>query len=93
MKPKFNALYPLVPALTMTFGGLKVNTKTQVQEADGRVIPGLYAAGESVGGIFYNAYIGGGSLARCVVLGRIAGKNAAAEKIAIKPKKEMRKKS
>jgi flavocytochrome c len=80
MKPKFYALYPLVPALTMTFGGLKVNTKTQVQEADGRVIPGLYAAGESVGGIFYNAYIGGGSLARCVVLGRIAGKNAAADK-------------
>jgi flavocytochrome c len=80
MKPKFYALYPLVPGLTLTFGGLKVNTRTQVLEADDRVIPGLYAAGESVGGIFYNSYIGGGSLARCVVLGRIAGKNAAAEK-------------
>jgi succinate dehydrogenase/fumarate reductase flavoprotein subunit len=36
--------------------------------------------------MFYDDYIGGGSLARCVVLGRIAGKNAAAEKISTKKK-------
>jgi flavocytochrome c len=80
MTPKFYAFYPLVPGITQTFGGIKVNTNAQVLEPDGRVIPGLYAAGECVGGLFYNDYIGGGSLARCVVLGRIAGKKAASEK-------------
>jgi len=83
--PKFYAFYPLVPGITMTFGGVKVNTDAQVLEPDGRIIPGLYAAGECVGGMFYDDYIGGGSLARCVVLGRIAGKNAASE-IAMKKK-------
>lgn len=86
MIPKFYAFYPLVPGITMTFGGVKVNTNAQVLEPDGRVIPGLYSAGECVGGMFYDDYIGGGSLARCVVLGRIAGKNAAAEKISTKKK-------
>jgi succinate dehydrogenase/fumarate reductase flavoprotein subunit len=81
MSPKFYAFYPLVPGITLTFGGVKVNTNAQVLEPDGRAIPGLYAAGESVGGIFYDDYWGGGSLARCVVLGRIAGKNAASQKI------------
>jgi len=93
MKPKFYAFYPMVPGITLTFGGIKVNSNAQVLEADGRIIPGLYAAGESVGGLFYDDYVGGGSLARCLVLGRIAGKNAAAEKITIKPKKETPKKS
>jgi flavocytochrome c len=93
MKPKFYAFYPMVPGITLTFGGIKVNSNAQVLEADGRIIPGLYAAGESVGGLFYDDYVGGGSLARCLVLGRIAGKNAAAEKITVKPKKETPKKS
>ena len=88
MKPKFYAFYPMVPGITLTFGGIKVNSNTQALEADGRIIPGLYAAGESVGGLFYDDYVGGGSLARCVVLGRMAGKNAAAEKTGAKPKKK-----
>ena len=88
MKPKFYAFYPMVPGITLTFGGIKVNSNTQVLEPDGRIMPGLYAAGESVGGLFYDDYVGGGSLARCVVLGRIAGKNAAAQKIGGKPKKK-----
>lgn len=81
MTPKFYAFYPLVPGITLTMGGIKVNTNCQALEPDGRVIPGLYAAGECVGGIFYDDYWGGGSLARCVVLGRIAGKKAASEKV------------
>lgn len=88
MKPKFYAFYPMVPGITLTFGGIKVNANTQALEPDGRIIPGLYAAGESVGGLFYDDYVGGGSLARCVVLGRMAGKNAAAEKTGAKPKKK-----
>ncbi len=88
MKPKFYAFYPMVPGITLTFGGIKVNSNTQALEPDGRIIPGLYAAGESVGGLFYDDYVGGGSLARCVVLGRIAGRNATAEKVGPKPKKK-----
>jgi flavocytochrome c len=78
--PKFYAFSPLVPGITLTFGGIKINTKAQAQEADGTVIPGLYAAGECAGDLHFDDYIGGGSLANCLVMGRIAGKNAAAEK-------------
>lgn len=78
-KPPFYALYPLVPGITQTFGGLKINTKCQVLEADGTPIKGLYAAGEVTGGWFSIDYIGGASLARCLVTGRVAGRNAAQE--------------
>lgn len=75
--PKFYAFAPLVPGITLTFGGIRINAAAQVQEGDGRVIPGLYAAGECAGGLFYDDYIGGASLANCVVMGRIAGASAA----------------
>ena len=78
--PKFYAFYPLVPGITLTMGGIKINSNAQVLEPDSRVISGLYAAGECSGGLFYDDYVAGGSLARCVVFGRIAGKNAASEK-------------
>jgi flavocytochrome c len=75
----FYAIYPLKPGLTQTFGGLRINTGCQVLEADGTPIRGLYAAGEVTGGFFSIDYIGGGSLSRCVVTGRAAGKSAAKE--------------
>jgi flavocytochrome c len=73
----FYAFYPLMPGITLTFGGITIDAKAQVLEEDGRVIPGLYAAGEGAGGFFYDDYIGGGSLANCLVMGRIAGRQAA----------------
>jgi len=79
-KPKFYAFYPLSPGITLTFGGIRINEKAQAQEADGKVIPGLYAAGECAGGLYYEDYIGGASLANCLVMGRIAGQQAAAGK-------------
>jgi flavocytochrome c len=82
--PKFYAFYPLVPGITMTFGGIKINDKAQVQEADRLVIAGLYAAGECAGGLYYDDYIGGGSLVNCLVMGRVAGKQAATEKPVVK---------
>lgn len=75
--PKFYAFYPLVPGITITFGGIKINENAQALEPDGKVIPGLYAAGECAGGLFYEDYIGGASLANCLVMGRIAGYQAA----------------
>jgi flavocytochrome c len=86
-KPKFYAIYPLVPGITLTFGSIKTNGKAQVLEADGRVIAGIYAAGECAGGLFYDDYVGGGSLANCLVTGRIAGRQAAAERKAAAKKK------
>jgi succinate dehydrogenase/fumarate reductase flavoprotein subunit len=78
--PKFYAFYPLVPGITLSFGGLMINSNAQVLEADGRVIGGLYAAGENAGAPYYDDYIGGGSLTNCLVMGRIAGRQAAQEK-------------
>ena len=78
--PKFYAFYPLVPGITLTFGGIRTNDKAQAQEADGRVIKGLYAAGECAGGLYYDDYVGGGSLANCLVMGRVAGMQAAGNK-------------
>ena len=40
-------------------------------------IPGLYAAGELVGGLFYVNYPGGAGLTAGAVFGRLAGTNAA----------------
>lgn len=78
--PKFYAFYPLVPGITLTFGGIKINEKAQVQEADGQVIGGLYAGGECAGGLYYDDYIGGGSLVNCLVMGRMAGKRPPVKK-------------
>jgi flavocytochrome c len=75
--PPYYALYPLKPGITLTFGGIKVNSNRQALQADGQPIQGLYAAGECVGGYFLGDYVGGGSLTRCLVDGRIAGKNGA----------------
>lgn len=76
-KPPFYALYPLGPGITLTFGGIRINLRRQALDADGKPIGGLYAAGECVGGYFLGDYVGGGSLTRCLVDGRIAGRNAA----------------
>lgn len=76
--PRFFAFYPLVPGITLTFGGIMINKRAQALEADGRIIPGLFAAGEGAGGVFFDDYIGGGSLTNCLVMGRIAGAEAAA---------------
>ena len=78
--PKFYAFYPLSPGITLTFGGIRISEKSQALEADGKVISGLFAAGECAGGLYYDDYIGGASLANCLVMGRIAGQQAAAAK-------------
>jgi tricarballylate dehydrogenase len=74
--PPFEA-YAVTCGITFTFGGLKINTDAQVINTDGDPIPGLYAAGELVGGIFWFNYPGGSGLTNGSVFGRIAGRNAA----------------
>lgn len=74
--PPFEA-YPVTPGITFTFGGLGIDTRGRVLDVDSRVIPGLYAAGEMVGGLFYSNYPGGSGLISGSVFGRLAGTAAA----------------
>jgi tricarballylate dehydrogenase len=74
--PPFEA-YAVTCGITFTFGGLKINSEAQVVSTDGQPIPGLYAAGELVGGIFWFNYPGGSGLTNGAVFGRIAGRSAA----------------
>ena len=74
--PPFEA-YAVTCGITFSFGGLKINPQAQVISSDGAPIPGLYAAGELVGGIFWFNYPGGTGLTNGAVFGKIAGQNAA----------------
>lgn len=68
--------YAITCGITFTFGGLKIDGKAQVVDTDDQAIPGLYAAGELVGGLFYFNYPGGTGLTSGSVFGRIAGRAA-----------------
>jgi succinate dehydrogenase/fumarate reductase flavoprotein subunit len=76
-KAKFYAFTPLVPGITLSFGGIMIDPSGRAMEADGRVIPGLFAAGEGAGALYYDDYVGGGSLVNCLTMGRVAGAGAA----------------
>lgn len=70
--------YPVVATNCFTFGGVKVNADAQAVDQDGRVIRGLYAAGETMG-IYHNVYTGSTSVLRGLVFGRRAAAHAAAD--------------
>ena len=61
-----------------TMGGLKIDPETHVIDESGKVIPGLFAAGEVTGGVHGGNRLGGNAVADFVVFGRIAGAQAAA---------------
>lgn len=70
--------YAVTCGITFTFGGLKIDPRSgQVLDTEDRPMTGLYAAGELVGGLFYNNYAGGSGLMAGSVFGRIAGRSAA----------------
>ncbi|HET7597736.1 MAG TPA: FAD-dependent tricarballylate dehydrogenase TcuA, partial [Burkholderiales bacterium] len=75
-KPPFSA-YAVTCGITFTFGGLKIDTATRVLDIADAPLPGLYAAGELVGGLFYYNYPGSSGLMAGAVFGRIAGREAA----------------
>jgi tricarballylate dehydrogenase len=70
--------YAVTCGITFTFGGVRVSRKAEVLDGDNQPIPGLTAAGEIVGGLFYHNYAGGTGLTSGAVFGRIAGRTAAA---------------
>jgi succinate dehydrogenase/fumarate reductase flavoprotein subunit len=75
--PPFYAI-PLYAGGPNTKGGLRSNARREVLDWDDRPIARLYTAGE-ISSVFQFVYQGGGNLAECIVFGRIAGRNAAAE--------------
>ena len=68
--------YAVTCGITFTFGGVRINELAQVIDTEDKVIEGLYAAGEVVGGLFYNNYPGGSGLMAGSVFGKIAGYNS-----------------
>ena len=74
--PPFEA-YQVSCGITFTFGGVRIDTEAHVIDTEGEAIPGLFAAGELVGGLFYFNYPGGTGLMSGAVFGRIAGTAAA----------------
>jgi tricarballylate dehydrogenase len=76
--PPFEA-FGVTCGITFTFGGVRIDTSGRVLDVAGRTIPGLYAAGEMAGGLFYFNYAGGAGLSGAAVFGRLAGASAAAD--------------
>ena len=74
--PPFEA-YGVTCGITFTFGGLAVDPESRVLSEEGSPVPGLFAAGELVGGLYYFNYPGGTGLTAGAVFGRTAGRNAA----------------
>ena len=76
-RPPFVA-YAVTCGITFTYGGLEIDVAGRVRDEAGAPIPGLYAAGELVGGLFWDNYPGGAGLMAGAVFGRAAGASAAA---------------
>ena len=75
--PPFDA-YATTCGITFTFGGLRIDRDNgQVLDVHLHPIPGLYCAGEMVGGLFYFNYPSGTGLVSGAVFGRLAGRGAA----------------
>lgn len=74
--PPFEA-YAVTAGVTFTFGGIKVSTLAEVERHGKKTIPGLYAAGEMVGGLYFHNYASGTGLMAGATFGRIAGREAA----------------
>ena len=69
--------YQVGCGITFTFGGLRIDPDSaQVLDNNLDPIPGLFAAGELVGGVFFFNYPGGTGLINGSVFGRLAGKSA-----------------
>jgi tricarballylate dehydrogenase len=69
--------FPVTCGITFSFGGVQVNTDGEVLNKNRESIAGLFAAGEMVGGIFYENYPGGSGLMSGAVFGKTAGISAA----------------
>jgi fumarate reductase flavoprotein subunit len=78
--PPFYAVEIHAASFGATSAGLRIDAGARVLRQDRTVIPGLYAAGETAGGVLGERYVGGGNyLSNALIFGRIAGRAAAKE--------------
>jgi len=69
----------LSPSMLNTQGGPRRNERAQIVRPDGSPISRLYSAGE-LGSIYSYLYQGTGNIGECLAFGRIAARNAVAER-------------
>ena len=74
--PNFYAI-EVTPAIHYYMGGLKINPQAKVIDKNGKVIEGLFAAGEVTGGVHGKNRHGGNSISETITFGRISGEEAA----------------
>lgn len=76
--PPFYAAEVRAAIVCWTGAGLRIDADARVQNVGEQSIAGLYAAGETVGSLHGDRYVGGGgSFGPCIVFGKLAGENAA----------------
>ena len=68
--------YEVTGGITFAFGGVDISPDARVLDGRERVIPGLYAAGNSTGGLFFDNYPGGTGLTNAAVFGKLAAEHA-----------------
>jgi len=66
-----------ISAILGTYCGAQVSPRAQVLNVYGEPILGLFAAGEVMGGLHGDGYIGGTAFGKALIFGRLAGKSAA----------------
>jgi len=71
--------YPVTGGMTFGFGGVAITPDAEVLNTRDEPIPGLFAAGNATGGLFYNNYPGGTGLTNAAVFGKIAAESAIKE--------------
>jgi succinate dehydrogenase/fumarate reductase flavoprotein subunit len=76
LAPPFHAV-EVQPALTLMYGGIRIDAAARVLDRDNRPIRGLYAAGADAGGVYHAGY--GGGLALGLVFGRTAARTVLTE--------------
>src|SRR4029453_11449748 len=72
--------FPVPGGITFTFGGVRVNDRAQVLSTSWTPLPGLYACGEMVGGLFHGNYPGGTGLMSGPAFRRLGGAQAAGQR-------------
>ena len=84
VEPPFYGVEVRPAIVCWTGAGLRIDADSAVLSADERPIPGLYAAGETVGNLHGDRYVGGGgSFGPCIVFGKLAGEQAARHAVGI----------
>lgn len=76
--PKY-AAFQYTPCITVTYGGLITDLCGRVIDKDGKIIPGLFASGETASGALYGSIYPscGTSIGSAMIWGRVAARMAA----------------